>query len=357
VQFRVTDAPFAIPSKLGRYGLSEIINHLLALENPQPFDFIINDKLLRSPLNKFIQTHHLSVEGVINIEFSPSISFSDDSNSLDIPSWVGCLTTKLDPFIVTGCYDGQIQLIEKSKLNVIISTQAHDLPVRDIIGWENNGNNKFLATASKDNSIKCWSIESDSHSKSQVFLSQIALLNGHRNSVESLEISKDNHHLISGDWSGNILIWDVKNIANNNADNTLEIKKKKRKNNISDIQSNHSTTTLVEMKPLHTIKAHNQSITTLQFTQDTNQRFYSSSWDHTIKEWDFERQDCIATFGGSKVITSLDYSDHSHLLATSHPDGRIRLWDSRLREDAVIKASYTSSKQWIAQVLYYILGY
>jgi ribosome biogenesis protein YTM1 len=28
-QYRVTDAPFRVPSQLGRLGLSELINHLL----------------------------------------------------------------------------------------------------------------------------------------------------------------------------------------------------------------------------------------------------------------------------------------------------------------------------------------
>ena len=62
-QFRIVDTPFVVPSKLGRSGLSEIVNHLLGngdADNEdeeevgrQPFDFMIGDRLVRISLNKF----------------------------------------------------------------------------------------------------------------------------------------------------------------------------------------------------------------------------------------------------------------------------------------------------------------
>jgi ribosome biogenesis protein YTM1 len=74
---RITDAPFAIPSKLNRSGLSEVVNHMLK-ENEadddyvrQPFDFIIGGRLVRMALHKFIAVHRLSTEDIINIEYFP----------------------------------------------------------------------------------------------------------------------------------------------------------------------------------------------------------------------------------------------------------------------------------------------
>jgi hypothetical protein len=37
-----------------------------------------------------------------------------------------------------------------------------------------------------------------------------------------------------------------------------------------------------------------------------------------------QRQDCVATYASSKVMTSLHYSEPANLIATSHPDGKIR---------------------------------
>ena len=65
---RVTDAPLAIPTKLGRQGLSEVVNHLLGRSEEQhlKLDFLIDDKLLRASLGKFLQTTGLSTV-MINI--------------------------------------------------------------------------------------------------------------------------------------------------------------------------------------------------------------------------------------------------------------------------------------------------
>lgn len=37
---------------------------------------------------------------------------------------------------------------------------------------------------------------------------------------------------------------------------------------------------------------------------------------------------------GSKVCTSVHFSENSLLLASAHPDGKVRLWDPRQRDEA-----------------------
>lgn len=49
------DHQFAVPDNLARYGLSEIINHLLGQqdrESVRPYDFLIEGQFLRSDLKK-----------------------------------------------------------------------------------------------------------------------------------------------------------------------------------------------------------------------------------------------------------------------------------------------------------------
>lgn len=152
--------------------MSEVVNHLLnTTDTPQPFDFAINNQLIRTSLKKFIQLNSLSTEEVIIIEYLPSISISDESNSIEVPAWVGCINTNINDIIIAGCYDGKIQIInnnncsekddENSNLDVIDTINAHDEPIRSITTWRNNeiGNDKmsyYIGTASKDHSVKCW---------------------------------------------------------------------------------------------------------------------------------------------------------------------------------------------------------
>ena len=54
-QYRIAPTPIAVPGKLTRYGLSEVINHLLNAEKPTAFDFVTEDgSLLRGSLAKYL---------------------------------------------------------------------------------------------------------------------------------------------------------------------------------------------------------------------------------------------------------------------------------------------------------------
>jgi len=88
-RYRVPDAPIAVPVTLRRYGLSEIINHLLGFgtearlrpgaahlllvltplqkaasvpptEKPVPFEFFINGQILRTTLQAFFEANNTS---------------------------------------------------------------------------------------------------------------------------------------------------------------------------------------------------------------------------------------------------------------------------------------------------------
>ena len=162
-KYRITDAPFAVPSKLGRYGLSEVVNHLLdSNESPQPFDFAINGRLVRVSLKKFVLVNRISTEDVIAIEYMPAISISDESESVEVPAWIGCIDTNVDGLVVAGCYDGKIQIVNKNGLEVVSAVAGHEEPIRAITSWKSSQNQSsvFLATASKDHSLKCWSLNS-----------------------------------------------------------------------------------------------------------------------------------------------------------------------------------------------------
>lgn len=356
--FRVTDNPFAIPSKLGRYGLSDVINHLLELPTPQPFDFLVNDQLLRVPLNKFIATNRISTEDVVTIEYLPALSLStEESPSTEVPSWIGSLDTSFMPFACAGCYDGQVQIIDTTSMQMCGKIAAHQHPIRDLVGWtdaeSSSGPNRVLATASKDHSLKCWTLSDGAAGNShQVTSNQIANLSGHLNSVECVDVQvmANQRVLLSGDWSGVVHGWDVTRLLSDSApvsqDDESDRKKKKRKGGLGQT----APPAIVELAPTFTLKAHAQSVSGIQAVPE-EVRAYTCSWDHSVKEWDIERQDCVATFAGPKVVTSLHFlpACASRLLLTSHADGRARLWDSRQREGATTRGAYSSDNHWIAQ--------
>ena len=79
-KFIVSPSPITVPGKLTRYGLSEVVNHLLSLsaaseENETksiPFDFYIDDCLLRTSLAKMAKKLSKSAEQTLVIEYVPA---------------------------------------------------------------------------------------------------------------------------------------------------------------------------------------------------------------------------------------------------------------------------------------------
>nr|5DTC_A Chain A, Ribosome biogenesis protein YTM1 [Saccharomyces cerevisiae YJM1133]5DTC_B Chain B, Ribosome biogenesis protein YTM1 [Saccharomyces cerevisiae YJM1133] len=69
----VQDTPMYAPISLKRYGLSEIVNHLLGSEKPVPFDFLIEGELLRTSLHDYLTKKGLSSEASLNVEYTRAI--------------------------------------------------------------------------------------------------------------------------------------------------------------------------------------------------------------------------------------------------------------------------------------------
>ena len=313
--YAVPDSPFSIPVKLGRYGLSEVINHLLELESQVPFDFLITGVLLRQSLLKFCQQHKVSSENILEIEYFAALTLSDESQTTELPAWIGCVDVSSQ--IVAGCYDGQVRLLGLDSLEVSHAFQAHEAPIRDVVHLNPN----LVATASKDQVVKIWSL---GHNQEKLH----ANLEGHTNSVESLAYWSNRNILLSGDWNGTVFGWNVSSMHSiGEAQDSDKSSKKKRKTSKETTVADE--TSVVSLQPIFTIKGHAQSISGIEVF--SNENAYTSSWDHTIKKWDLERQDCISTSAASKVVTCLSSAPllaGQHVM-TGHPDGRLRLWDFR----------------------------
>ena len=342
-EYKVITTPLAVPCKLGRLGLSEVINHLLQSDSPIDFDFIINGSLLRSSLLQYLELQKLSNEDILSIQYMPAIHLPPDSQSVELPSWIGSLNSNMEGSILAGCYDGQIQIFDPDTLSIRANIQAHQQSIRSIAACA-YGNHSLVFSGSKDHSIQSFLL-SDDIAGNLSYL-HLATLSGHGSSVESLDICTLNQKniLVSGDWSGNICGWDVSTLSEGTVQESSKARKKKKLD--SEVAQPK-----VEAKPIFSIKAHSQSVSYLN-ADHQHGRLFSSSWDHSLKEWDVERQDCSFTFVGSKVITSLHYSPGLDSVLTSHTDGRARLWDMREREGGMSKLSFGSeSKHWVAQVL------
>lgn len=383
--FRITDSPFVLPQKLGRYGLSEVINHLLTGENAvsaqnQPFDFSINGVLLRTQLKTFLSSNRINLEDVLTIQYMPALSLSEEKETMEAPAWIGCISTAVDGLIIAGCYDGTIQLAPKSSFLAPSSSSsanknftnitAHEDPIRAITAWQSASSGKsFFVTASKDMSLRCWEVcssvptgtasrnnktkASNKNNTPADTVSQIAEMKGHINSVESVEYWEAHGLVLSGDWAGNMCGWNLGKATSSSIDDdsgSSAAPKKKIKTS-----SASSSASLHDIKAVFSIRAHSQSLSSI--TMGVGSSVVTSSWDHSIKLWDMDTQDCVSTFVSNKVVTSLSLHAGNHAAVTAHPDGKVRLWDFRsgsASNEGSCRNVYTcNDSQWISQVCWH----
>jgi ribosome biogenesis protein YTM1 len=342
--YRVSDNPFSVPSNLGRSGLSEVLNHLLELDEFVSFDFLVNDRLLRSSLVKFIQFYQITTEDILNIKYFPARNVSEEIQSSEAESWISSIDVLNADYAAAGCYDGSLLIFNPSDLSTTVKQQCHEDPINSLLLWEesSNSSNVRAATCSKDNLIKIWEVNSEKKS-----VTLMHHLKGHVNSVESISRislpSSDDDILLSGDWNGNLFGWKLSKISNSNKKGESEQSKKKRKLSEGNIEEK------IDFKPFFTKKAHGQSLSSI-YCNSSFSSVLTSSWDHSFKQWDLDKLDSIVSVNCSKVITSLDCNS-SNLVATSHPDSKIRIWDLRSKETSnVPMISLGKSSNWISQV-------
>jgi len=73
-------------------------------------------------------------------------------------------------------------------------------------------------------------------------------------------------------------------------------------------------------------KGHKGKINSLAYSSD-GKRFYSASWDKTIKEWDSITGECIKTFKGHEGSVNSLVCISEYRLASGGRDKKIKIWD------------------------------
>eukprot|EP00613_Pedinella_sp_CCMP2098_P053013 CAMPEP_0171890512 /NCGR_PEP_ID=MMETSP0992-20121227/44222_1 /TAXON_ID=483369 /ORGANISM="non described non described, Strain CCMP2098" /LENGTH=473 /DNA_ID=CAMNT_0012517739 /DNA_START=23 /DNA_END=1444 /DNA_ORIENTATION=- len=369
---RVTNDPFSVPARLGPKGLSDIINHLLGADKGALYDFLVYDSfgsgderqvvtpvLMRQAskhlLRGSLRAHVSESERLLTIEYSPSLPRPSDGGRAELPDWVGCVDgVQEGGLFVSGCYDGHLR-VSTGGASLLYDVGGHQGAVKAIKA----GKGGLVVSGGQDQTIRTWRLETSGDEATLVPVGVGS--NGgasrlsHENSVECVDV-RDSGVILSGDWDGRLCVWptsDEKDDQDDEGGGSSLSSAKKRKAAVS--------LAVKELVPVAAFKAHAQCVSGVAWMTAGNDsgggicaNAVTSSWDHSLKSWDIERQDCITTINGSKVNTCMDYSPSSGLVATGHPDGALRLWDLRVHVSAVTGAASTlassSGGGWVSGV-------
>jgi len=324
--FQVPEEQLVVPADLGRYGLSEVVNRLLSLEKPVPFDFLVNGEFLRTNIALYIESHKLSSEKVLSLEYVLALSEPEQSQVDEVPDWIaGVVPLQVLPSssFAAVCCDGTARLYVGSQSRLAarmtdkVLTSVAALPI-------SGGKGSRIVVGGKDGAVRCCTLahgDSTGDVAAAAAAGPVATLRAptSQTGVQTVAIKEDGTLIASGGWDQDILIWNV--------DGTFFTPPE-----IAGAGAKRAADGGLSSLPKFTLQGHSQVVTCLQFGAPSRFPFslLSCSWDSSVRVWDIAAAECVCNWTVARAATSLSTSPcMPPQIATSHEDGHVSLWDIR----------------------------
>uniref|UniRef100_A0AAV1USI9 Ribosome biogenesis protein WDR12 homolog n=1 Tax=Peronospora matthiolae TaxID=2874970 RepID=A0AAV1USI9_9STRA len=346
---RVTETPFAVPTRLSRRGLSQVVNHLLATgDTPRPFDFLIDGLFLRSSLDKYLQTNqnNVSEETLLTLEYVEALPEPQKQKNCDHPDWVSAVAALDDNLVVTGCYDGVLRVYD-AQGDCKAAVKAHHGAIKAVsVSLDAAKSGEYVvASSGKDQLAQLWRYTVD-----PAKLSPIAALTRHLNSVDAVQVQASGKRVVTGSWDNTVRVWKVPGEAEACAEHPSK-KHRKTANGSSAVSYQQLEAEIV-------LVGHTSYVTSVAFSPKNSDHddsvVVSAGSDRTVRLWDLVTQSCSQSLVGNRAVS--DLSVHANgLVLTSHPDQCIRLWDPRAQQsgESIVQRTFRSHKEWVSSVAWH----
>jgi ribosome biogenesis protein len=121
-EFEVIETALEVPKRLTRYGLSEVVNHLLGRETDDkkiPFDFLCGDEFIRTSLASFMNSQNLSEESVLALTYVLAFATPELKDKFIHDDWIASVATlkandrlsDTRAAVISASYDGHLRCL------------------------------------------------------------------------------------------------------------------------------------------------------------------------------------------------------------------------------------------------------
>jgi len=279
--FLIPDDPYVIDSSLVRLGLSRLINDLLSLTAPVPFDFLIDGKFLRSTLAQLYEEKSLSSETTITLEYVKALTEPSSQDVTSQKEWISSIAVLSETCHVAANMAGCVS----TYLNVNLAHQSTESsqPLTSL-----SATSEFIVSASKDGHLYMHSVADGSLLATCVTESNLSL--------QSVSVSPDQSLIVAGDFSGRLFLWNAQTGGREAALPRSQFKDQ-----------------------------HSQAVTGVCWLSNT--QVLTSSLDCTLAVWDIVTCTRLRFYPAGRAVTAL----HSlgNVVVTGHDDGRVVFWDMK----------------------------
>lgn len=332
--------PIYIPVSLKRFGLSEIVNHLLETETPVPFEFFVDGTILKTDIQEYLVKNGLSTEAFLTLEYTRAVLPPKFLSSFNNDDWISSVdsigsmeltdgqggTLQTDPKILTGSYDGIVRIYNSSG-KVETQLTGHSQPVKAV---------KFISptkfvTAGMDRSIRLWRagvISNEDVDKDTQAGHTFALLDYHKSAVSTLDLHIGSNRILSGSYDNSIAYWSTNPKEMNTAD-AVDPSERLSSSSRKRLKLAIKDSSIKRKSPLAILESHRAPVEGVLFDSNDPTIAYSVSQDHTIKTWDLITARCVDTKQTNYSLLSLTSLKNMNLLATGSSARHINLHDPR----------------------------
>lgn len=327
--------PIYIPVSLKRFGLSEIVNHLLETETPVPFEFLIDGTILKTDIQDYLVKNGLSTEAFLTLEYTRAVLPPKFLSSFNNDDWISSIDSlgsmEMDnivtaPKILTGSYDGIVRIYNSSG-KVETQLSGHSQPVKAV---------KFISptrfvTAGMDRSIRLWRagvISEEDIDKDTQDGHTFALLDYHKSTVSSLDLNVKTNRIISGSYDNSVAFWST-NPKEMNTSDPIDASERLSSSSRKRLKLAIKDSSIRRKAPLAILESHRAPVEGVLFDQNDSTVAYSISQDHSIKTWDLVTARCVDTKQTNYSLLSIVALKNMNLLATGSSARHINLHDPR----------------------------
>ncbi|WAR54109.1 hypothetical protein PtB15_3B620 [Puccinia triticina] len=358
IRYSIPNAKYLVPSDWKRFQLSQLINKVLQLDQPVPFDFVVNDQLLRTSVKSFIDSRGLSTESVLEIEYLESVLPPKFIQSLEHDDWISDLSISKQGTFLTASYDSNLRLFSASdSTKPVLTISGHEQPVLSV-SWINSPTKDSsgpsrIASGGLDRVVKIWEISSSETNLLQLEQSYsyknthvLPLHKSPVSTIQSCEHDQSAGQLLTGDWEGVLALWDLSSSIGDrqtepeNAEFPNEdprnLKRRKKNQNLKS-----SGSSVISKQPVQVVSAHQSKISRAIFSKSDSNKVFTASHDHTVKRFDLETglEEWSKLAGPEKCLLDIDECQgREGLLVTGCMDRTICFWDCR---DGKVQIAYS----------------
>ena len=388
----------AIPTNLARYGLSQVVNHLLGSEaEPTPFDFLVAGTLVRGPLDATLRALRASAEATVDIEYTlalaPPTPAEGEGEGDGAGDWVTALDGCLGPAcVVSGGANGRVLLwvgegsaaAASKKKGGAAPTAAAPCPTSPVTAAVSHaggvdalatvvhpsgaGPAGLLLSAGKDGRVvlsleprlaaAAGAVAAAAASAPPSATAGLVLARyvGHTAAVAALAVAPGAaDRFASAGWDGPVRLWrcdaSVATDAVAAAADAPPSKKVRRGGGAgdgADAAAAAATSTEEEARPVLELDGHTQAVAALAW--GSGDSLVSGSWDHTLRRWDAEAGRAASTLHTGAAVFCVAVPPGpagAALAAFGGAGGLVRLWDERASATAPSR-TLASHAGWVA---------